>query len=82
MVFLVRSPGQVHPVTSAPGRVGLWSLVLGGTRMTAQRLFPFLNYRMPDHVLEGAGERLLRVLGKHRRDRAVKSYREDNQKPE
>jgi hypothetical protein len=50
--------------------------------MTAQRLFPFLNYRMPDHVLEGAGERLLRVLGKHRRDRAVKSYREDNQKPE
>ena len=36
-----------------------------GTRMIAQRFFPFLNYRMPDHVLEGAGERLLRVLGKH-----------------
>jgi hypothetical protein len=36
-----------------------------GTRMIAQRFFPFLNYRMPDHVLEGADERLLRVLGKH-----------------
>ena len=36
-----------------------------GTRMIAQRFYPFLNYRMPDHVLEGAGERLLRVLGKH-----------------
>jgi len=35
------------------------------SRMIAQRFFPFLNYRMPDHVLEGAGERLLRVLGKH-----------------
>jgi ectoine hydroxylase-related dioxygenase (phytanoyl-CoA dioxygenase family) len=36
-----------------------------GTRMIAQRFFPFLNYHMPEHVLEGAGERLLRVLGKH-----------------
>ena len=26
---------------------------------------PYLNYRMPDYVLEGADERLLRVLGKH-----------------
>jgi hypothetical protein len=33
--------------------------------MIAQRFYPFLNYCMPDHVLEGAGERLLRVLGKH-----------------
>lgn len=35
------------------------------SRMISQRFFPFLNYRMPGHVLEGAGERLLRVLGKH-----------------
>jgi len=34
-------------------------------RWVAQRFYPFLNYRMPDHVLEGADERLLRVLGKH-----------------
>lgn len=36
-----------------------------GQRFVAQRFYPFLNYRMPDHVLEGADERLLRVLGKH-----------------
>jgi ectoine hydroxylase-related dioxygenase (phytanoyl-CoA dioxygenase family) len=35
------------------------------SRMISQRFYPFLNYRMPDQVLEGAGERLLRVLGKH-----------------
>jgi len=34
-------------------------------RFIAQRFFPFLNYRMPDHVLDGASARLLRVLGKH-----------------
>lgn len=34
-------------------------------RWVSQRFYPFLNYRMPDPVLEGAGERLLRVLGKH-----------------
>lgn len=36
-----------------------------GRRFISQRFFPFLNYRMPDHVLEGADDRLLRVLGKH-----------------
>lgn len=36
-----------------------------GMRHIAQRFYPFLNYRMPDHVLEGADENLLRVLGKH-----------------
>jgi ectoine hydroxylase-related dioxygenase (phytanoyl-CoA dioxygenase family) len=34
-------------------------------RFMSQRFYPYLNYRMPDHVLEGADERLLRVLGKH-----------------
>ena len=36
-----------------------------GQRFVAQRFWPYLNYRMSDHVLEGADERLLRVLGKH-----------------
>ena len=36
-----------------------------GQRFVAQRFWPYLNYRMPDYVLEGADERLLRVLGKH-----------------
>lgn len=36
-----------------------------GMRMMAQKFYPFLNYHMPHHVLAGANERLLRVLGKH-----------------
>ncbi len=38
-----------------------------GARWVAQRFFPFLNYRVPRHVLEHAAgdERMLRVLGKH-----------------
>jgi hypothetical protein len=34
-------------------------------RFVAQRFYPFLNYTVPPAVLEGADERLLRVLGKH-----------------
>lgn len=34
-------------------------------RFVSQKFYPFLNYRMPDHVINGASERLLRVLGKH-----------------
>ena len=36
-----------------------------GQRFVAQRFWPYLNYHMSDYVLEGADERLLRVLGKH-----------------
>lgn len=36
-----------------------------GPRWVSQRFYPFLNYQMPQHVLDGADERLLRVLGKH-----------------
>jgi len=36
-----------------------------GRRFISQRFFPFLNYRMPPHVLDGASDRLLRLLGKH-----------------
>ena len=36
-----------------------------GQRFVAQRFWPYLNYHMPDYVLEEADERLLRVLGKH-----------------
>jgi ectoine hydroxylase-related dioxygenase (phytanoyl-CoA dioxygenase family) len=34
-------------------------------RWVSQRFYPFLNYHMPERVLAGADERLLRVLGKH-----------------
>ena len=36
-----------------------------GDRRIAQRFYPFLNYRVPDHVLAGADERMLRLFGKH-----------------
>lgn len=36
-----------------------------GQRFVAQRFWPYLNYHIPDYVLEGTDERLLRVLGKH-----------------
>jgi hypothetical protein len=42
----------------------LYQVAYGDRRM-AQRLFPNLNYQVPPHILEGADERLLRVLGKH-----------------
>jgi ectoine hydroxylase-related dioxygenase (phytanoyl-CoA dioxygenase family) len=42
----------------------LYQIAYGDRRM-AQRLFPGLNYRVPDHILEGADARLLRVMGKH-----------------
>ena len=34
-------------------------------RHVSQRFYPFLNYSMPEDVLDGADERMLRLLGKH-----------------
>ena len=43
--------------------------LLGGVtyskRFVAQKLYPFIDYRMPNHVWEGADERLQRFLGRH-----------------
>lgn len=36
-----------------------------GRRCISQRFYPFLNYQMPQHVLDGASERILRLLGRH-----------------
>lgn len=38
-----------------------------GRRFIQQRFYPFLNYAMPEHVLTGASEKLLRLLGKHQK---------------
>jgi ectoine hydroxylase-related dioxygenase (phytanoyl-CoA dioxygenase family) len=43
-------------------------LLTGATysrRFIAQRFYPFIDYRVPDHVWEGASERLQRLLGRH-----------------
>lgn len=34
-------------------------------RFVSQRFYPFIDYRMPDHVFEGADARLQRMLGRH-----------------
>ena len=34
-------------------------------RFVSQKLWPFIDYRMPEHVWEGAGPRLQRLLGRH-----------------
>lgn len=34
-------------------------------RFIAQRFYPHIDYRMPDHVWEGASKRLQRMLGRH-----------------
>jgi hypothetical protein len=39
--------------------------VVYSQRIIAQRLYPFIDYRMPDYVLEGTDERMLRLLGRH-----------------
>ncbi len=36
-------------------------------RFISQRFYPFIDYRMPAHVLEGADERLQRLLGRHKK---------------
>ena len=41
--------------------------VVYSQRIIAQRLYPFIDYRMPEHVFEGADERLQRLLGRHKK---------------
>jgi hypothetical protein len=37
-----------------------------GRRFIAQRFYPFINYRMPEAILERANPRRKRLLGLHR----------------
>lgn len=39
--------------------------VVYSQRIIAQRLYPFIDYRMPDYVWEGTDERMQRLLGRH-----------------
>ena len=54
-----------HPNSS--DRVRYLGGVTYSQRVIAQRFYPFLNYRMPDYVLEGVDDRMLRLLGKHKK---------------
>jgi len=39
--------------------------VVYSQRIIAQRLYPFIDYRMPDYVWEGTDARMQRLLGRH-----------------
>ena len=39
--------------------------VVYSQRIIGQRLYPFIDYRMPEHVWEGADARMQRLLGRH-----------------
>lgn len=39
--------------------------VVYSQRIIAQRLYPFIDYRMPNYVWEGTDERMQRLLGRH-----------------
>ena len=41
--------------------------VVYSQRTIAQRLYPFIDYRMPDYVWEGADQRMQRLLGRHKK---------------
>jgi ectoine hydroxylase-related dioxygenase (phytanoyl-CoA dioxygenase family) len=41
--------------------------VVYSQRIIAQRLYPFIDYRMPAHVWQGADLRLQRLLGRHKK---------------
>jgi len=39
--------------------------VVYSQRIIAQKLYPFIDYRMPEYVWEGTDERMQRLLGRH-----------------
>ncbi|NKB70584.1 MAG: hypothetical protein GKR89_26235 [Candidatus Latescibacteria bacterium] len=50
---------------NASDRTRFMAGVTYSKRFVAQRFYPFVDYRMPPHVYEGASPRLQRFLGRH-----------------
>ncbi|MGH3517371.1 MAG: phytanoyl-CoA dioxygenase family protein [Haloechinothrix sp.] len=64
-VYLVNSQTWHRGAQNVSSRVRYLLTTTYGRRFISQRFYPFLNYRMPEHVLDGASDRLLRLLGRH-----------------
>ena len=73
-VSLVAKPGDVYMFHNQvwhrgsrnnSDQVRYVGSVVYSQRMIAQRLYPFIDYRMPDHVWEDASPRLQRLFGRH-----------------
>lgn len=63
--YLINSQTWHRGAQNESGRTRYLLTTAYGRRFISQRFFPFLNYRMPDHVLDGADSRLMRLLGRH-----------------
>lgn len=50
---------------NASDRTRLMAGVTYSKRFVAQKFYPFIDYRMPEHVWEDASSRLQRMLGRH-----------------
>ena len=50
---------------NASDRTRFMAGVTYSKRFISQRFYPFVDYRMPPHVMEGASPRLQRLLGRH-----------------
>jgi len=50
---------------NASNRTRFMAGVTYSKRFISQRFYPFIDYRMPPHVMEGASPRLQRLLGRH-----------------
>lgn len=64
-VYLVNSQTWHRGAQNQSERTRYLLTTTYGRRFISQRFFPFLNYRLPPSVLDGASDRLLRLLGKH-----------------
>jgi len=63
--YLINSQTWHRGAQNESGRTRYLLTTAYGRRFISQRFFPFLNYRMPDHVLDGADSRVMRLLGRH-----------------
>jgi ectoine hydroxylase-related dioxygenase (phytanoyl-CoA dioxygenase family) len=64
-VYLINSQTWHRGAQIRSGRTRYLLAATYGRRFISQRFFPFVNYRMPPEVLDGASDRLLRLLGRH-----------------
>lgn len=64
-IYLINSQTWHRGAQNRSERIRYLVTTTYGRRFISQRFYPFLNYRMPDHVLDGVSGRLLRLLGKH-----------------
>lgn len=64
-VYLVNSQTWHRGAQNQSGRIRYLVTTTYGRRFISQRFYPFLNYRLPPQVLDGASDRLLHLLGRH-----------------